>query len=228
MDHSFAIENHTAERYLLNELDEVERDAYEEHFFCCPECADEIKSASDFIEAARHAVQNELKAEIYSHAARRSIWGSWLNGWRSMLQPFPAAACALLVAVAGLAGYQNSVTIPRLSQAASAQLITVAPILRDSRAEIKVITIPKGGSFALPFEIPPANYRSYEASVVTASGVKKLSLSNISAVEAKNPLTIFVPVGALEPGRYAVLVEGVNEKTREEVNRFPFELKFQD
>ena len=222
MDHSFAVENHTAERYLLDELDETERDAYEEHFFSCPACADEIKSASDFIETARQVVQSELKAEIYSHVARRSIWGSWLN-WRSMLQPFPAAACLLLVTVAGIAGYQNSVTIPRLGHIQ----LTAASILRDSRAEVMVMGVRKGESFPLIFQISPSEYASYEISVRNPAG-SRIPLKRVTAQEAKSPLAIVVPPGALKPGRYDVVAEGVNGNDKTEVNRFPFELKFQD
>src|SRR5215469_13152142 len=98
MDHKYAIENHAAERYLLHELDDEQRDAYEEHFFSCSACAEEVKTASEFLESARHVVQDEVKAQLYGHAARRSIWGSWLN-FRSMLHPMPAMACALLVVI---------------------------------------------------------------------------------------------------------------------------------
>ena len=80
----------------MRELTEPDREAYEEHFFSCTACAEEIKSASEFMESARRVIQDEMKSEVYSHAARHSIWGSWLN-WRSLLQPFPAMACLLLL-----------------------------------------------------------------------------------------------------------------------------------
>src|SRR5215470_240635 len=134
MEHNEAIENHTAERYLLHELTEQERDAYEAHFFSCSACAEEIKAASEFMENARKVVQDELKAHIYSHVARRSIWGSWLN-FRSMLHPIPAAACVLLVAVSAFGIYQNQVIIPHLKEQTSAQLVTPQPIMRHSKGE---------------------------------------------------------------------------------------------
>src|SRR5215471_316789 len=153
MEHNEAIENHTAERYLLHELTEQERDAYEAHFFSCSACAEEIKAASEFMENARQVVQDELKAHIYSHAARRSIWGSWLN-FRSMLHPIPAAACVLLVAVSAFAGYQNGVLIPRLSQVASAHVIpqdTVTVPLTQAHGESE--NAPAGNPMMLTFGI---------------------------------------------------------------------------
>ena len=228
MDHNFAIQNHAAERYLMGELKEPERDAYEEHFFCCAACADEIKSASDFMESAKQVVQDELKSQLYGHVAQRSLWGSWLN-WRSMLQPIPAAACALLVAVAGFSGYQNSVTIPQLTQTASAQLITPEPfVLHNARAAVPVLSAHKDKSFVLQFDIPPVKYSSYEASVITGSNIKKLSVKNISLQDAKQTLEMLVPAGRLEPGNYALLIEGVDGNTKGELDRIPFELKFQN
>src|SRR5205807_9315060 len=53
MDHDLAIKNNTAERYLLGELTEMEMEAYEEHFFSCTACAQEVKLGSQFIEDAR-------------------------------------------------------------------------------------------------------------------------------------------------------------------------------
>ena len=35
MDHQQAIATHAAERYLLNELGDADRDAFEEHYFAC-------------------------------------------------------------------------------------------------------------------------------------------------------------------------------------------------
>src|SRR5579864_4978631 len=123
MEHNYAIENHAAERYLLHELNEEERDAYEEHFFNCSACAEEVKTAAEFLESAKQVVQEELRTHIYGHVPRPSIWGSWLN-WRSMLHPMPAMACMLLVLASGVSVFQSRVTIPELRQMASAQLIT--------------------------------------------------------------------------------------------------------
>ena len=46
----------TAERYLLGDLGEEERAAYEAHFFSCPECAEEVVEASAFLEMTRFAL----------------------------------------------------------------------------------------------------------------------------------------------------------------------------
>ena len=226
MEHNEAIENHTAERYLLHELTEQERDAYEAHFFSCSACAEEIKAASEFMENARKVVQDELKAHIYSHVARRSIFGSWLN-FRMMLHPIPAAACALLVMVSAFGIYQNQVTIPHLREMASAQLVTPQRVvLRGSRDSVPSLTVRRSRGFQMYFDIPQSNFNSYDVSVLTSSNVKKPLLKNVSAEDTKETLAMFVPAGTLDAGRNFLLIEGGNSKG--EVTRIPFDIKFQD
>lgn len=225
MEHNYAIENHAAERYLLHELNEEERDAYEEHFFSCSACAEEVKAAAEFLESAKQVVQDELKSHIYGHAARPSIWGSWLN-WRSMLHPMPAMACALLVFGTGFGVYQNAVMIPPLRHAAAPQLVVALPVLHNTRSVVKEIPFSKDKSFTLPFEIPQSEFNAYDVSVVTQSNVKKLSFQNISLGDSQNMFEIIVPAGTLDAGRYDVLIEGAGGKG--EVGRIPFKLVPQD
>src|SRR5215468_8201093 len=241
MEHNEAIENHTAERYLLHELTEQERDAYEAHFFSCSACAEEIKAASEFMENARKVVQDELKAHIYSHVARRSIWGSWLN-FRSMLHPIPAAACVLLVAVSAFGIYQNVVTIPQLTKmvaattqhvsAVQAQLVPPnAFVLSEPRGgEPNLVTVRRGKPFRLQFDVPVTGFNTYQADVTTDSGIKKFTII-IPQEMTSAPVQILVPPS--ESGNYLVVIQGVNTNGTEsgvkgEPVRLPFHLNIQD
>lgn len=229
MEHSSAINNHTAERYLLGELTTVERDAYEEHFFSCPDCAEEIMSASDFIETAKQVVQKELRVESYGRVAQSFSWGRWLS-WRSILQPIPAMACALLVTLSGVVGYQNVVTIPHLAQIGAPQLMNTFMLHSNTRSGTKNVSVLRGTSFALQFEMtsPKEGYKSYEASVLAKSNSKTVLSTIISAEGAEGSLALHIPAGTLQPGRYELLVQGVNGNRKGEPDRFPFELKLQD
>ena len=53
MNHSEAVDRMIAERYLLDELDADERDAFEEHLFDCPECALEVRAGTAFVSEAK-------------------------------------------------------------------------------------------------------------------------------------------------------------------------------
>lgn len=223
MEHNYAIENHTAERYLLQELNEQERDAYEEHFFSCSACAEEVKIAAEFLDSAKRVVQQELKEQLYGHVAHRSLWGSWLN-WRSMVHPMPAMACLLLVVSVGFGTYQNRVTIPELKKMASAgpaiQEVTMAQmqkasafLVEEPRGEgISTVAISRGKMFQLQFDVPPeilGAYQFYQADLMTSAGVKKISCK-ISKEEVGASVYMPVPPGILESGKYSVVIQGVN------------------
>ena len=243
MDHNYALQNHTAERYLLEELPQDEREAYEEHFFSCRLCAEEVQAASEFIDGARELIQNQVKEELYGHAKQHSIWGSWLN-WRSIMQPLPAMACLLLVFVSGFSAYQNRVTIPQLRAsvgAAPAQgtlMAQVIPpkaiVLSEARgANGPVITTSKDKAFTVQFDVTLTGFDSFEAFITTPSGVKRLPTRIISAQEATDPIQMLVPAGALETGSYIVVIQGVTSKGTEsgikgEPIHYPFQLKIQD
>ena len=46
MTHADALRTLAAERYLLDEMPEIEKFAFEEHFFDCAECADDLRAGS--------------------------------------------------------------------------------------------------------------------------------------------------------------------------------------
>ena len=52
MDHSEAVNQMAAERYMLGELPPDVRDAFEEHLFDCPECAFDIRAGVAFMDEA--------------------------------------------------------------------------------------------------------------------------------------------------------------------------------
>ena len=46
MTHQQAVDKQAVERYLLDEMPEIERFAFEEHLFDCDICADDVRSIS--------------------------------------------------------------------------------------------------------------------------------------------------------------------------------------
>lgn len=61
MDHQTAIATQAAERYVLNQLASDEHDQFEEHFFSCPECGEEVRWISIFTANARHVVEEQSR-----------------------------------------------------------------------------------------------------------------------------------------------------------------------
>jgi hypothetical protein len=93
MEHTEAAATMAAERYLLNEMEAAERDAFEEHFFNCAECAADVRDEALIAGAIRSEGRGVTK--VVPFRPRVASRAGWL-----------AAAAA----VAGMAflGYQNA------------------------------------------------------------------------------------------------------------------------
>jgi hypothetical protein len=100
MEHDVATKNQAVERYLLREMSDEERDAFEEHYFSCDICAAEVQiglgMAADLKQVLREGVP-----------LRDNSWLSWLK--MPALVPAFAALCLAVVV-----GYQNFAVLPEL------------------------------------------------------------------------------------------------------------------
>ena len=53
MDHYEALQLQAVEKYVLGELPPPLRNDFEEHFFECQECAQNVKAAAEFVDNVR-------------------------------------------------------------------------------------------------------------------------------------------------------------------------------
>lgn len=154
MDHAEATASHATDRYLLGELNASEADAFEEHFFDCVECADELRVGMRFMNGGRGLVREAAAAppqppvvRIAEQRARRTAW-------------LPAAiAAALVIAVA---------TPLLLKQRESGPAFDVASqhsfLLADARAATEVPTLNGNAPLVLWADVPSEpTYSRYEA-----------------------------------------------------------------
>ena len=157
MDHNEAVRLQAAEKYLLGELPKEQHAAYEEHYFDCSACAEEIKATVAFMESARQAIREKALEPVGARAPAPSVPGffSWLR---------PAFAVPVLAALLLFIGYQNGVTIPRLKDSSSqmGQIISSSFQLRgsvrggnESGDAANKVRVRLGESFALNFDFTP-------------------------------------------------------------------------
>src|SRR5262245_61991311 len=59
MDHETAVRISATERYLLGELTGEDRDAFEEHYFLCPDCAEDVRALTVFSANAKAVFRAE-------------------------------------------------------------------------------------------------------------------------------------------------------------------------
>ncbi len=215
MDHSEAIGSHAAEKYALGEMDESERDAYEAHFFECEECAQEVKAAARFLEAARPVVgEGERQATEVAARPRPSIAKARWPQVSSLFWPMPlGAAAALLLALGGPAVYLAAVKVPRLERAlAEAQSLQPASwhFLSVSRSEPPTVTV-SAGEHWVGLSLSRSSEKSfpyYLCEIRDASD--RIVLSNvIPGARPDDELQILAPAERLQPGTYVVAIAGL-------------------
>ena len=231
MNHDEAIRLKAAEKYLLGELSAELRDQYEDHYFGCAACAQDVRTGAVFIDNARDVLGSGSVAELGAkHQPARS--GGW---WAALLRPaFAVPALALLLLVAG---YQNAVTIPHLKTALSQSdvaqtLPSFSLISENSRGGAPLaISVPAGKPFSFFVDIPPkGGYTSYRCEFQSESGTPELSL-NISADEAKRTVQLLIPDGRLASGKHVLIVRGLGSQGKPDTDKigvasYPFSLDY--
>jgi anti-sigma factor RsiW len=133
MTHQQAIRTMSSERYLLDEMSELERYQFEAHYFDCDECAEDVRLGE--------SIRDEVKANGALLAERpvAAPLAFKRPAWRQASVAIPwAAAAALALTV----GYQSTVTVPNLQVAAGPQAVTPVVLRGASRGADPVVKIP--------------------------------------------------------------------------------------
>lgn len=209
MNHQEATELAAVEKYLLDELSPAVRDAFEEHFFCCPECSADLRATAAFLEAAKR----ELRGGRVIRPARGTVRNAWFGFLAKPAFVFSALA-SLLVIIA----YQNIVVFPPRSTAEVVGPINpeIMPSLSlvggNSRSTAATPTIAVGNaqSFIMSVDIPTnEQFAGYVCVLKSASGSIHWTLP-IPAQLAKDTVYIRVPVTKELGGNFTLVVQGLN------------------
>ena len=189
MDHEVAAKTQAVERYLLGEMPATERDAFEEHYFSCAECAEEVRSGSE--------LTRELKAALQELPSRPQAsppsWSSWFR-IPSMVPTFAALALAVVV------GYQNLAVLPDLEAPRS----MASGVILDGRTRGDIPSLKFGDPlrFLTAVEGPVAPGLFVEIANPSGSAVRS---GEVSAPAPGRPLDVYFP-GTLATGRYQLVV----------------------
>jgi hypothetical protein len=229
IDHEQAVKNLMAERYLLGELDAAEREAYEEHLFCCDACFAQVKAGTDFIGHLRH-MGTEESASIPSTGA------GWRDVIRRVSHPIPALVFAgLFLCLAGVSFYQAKV-IHQLKEPQVFAAMTLKDTPRSDGAN-QVVASPNG-AFALRFLFNARpEYVSYEGQIVrdltdgnngSDEGMIMKKSFFISARDAQDAVTVRLSSNDFSEGRFVLNVFGRTPSgAKDKVASFNFDLRFQ-
>ncbi len=222
MNHREAVENEAVERYQLGELSPAERDEFEQHYFCCPECAAAVHEAAVFAANARAVFVEEEAGRRPAPAPR---WG--MNWWRPA---FALAAGVLLAVVA----YEEMVRVPgikrevaSLSAPQSYPAFVVRPVERgeDQKLTVQASTLFLGLSLDIP---PGAAYATYECEIRPAAGGPAITIAGTPSESPGVSLNFLVPTQLLKSGQYSLTLRGRNAGTAgADLGRYNFKLQLQ-
>lgn len=163
MTHATAMKEYAVERYLLGELPENEQDAFEQHYFECRECADDLRAASVFLENLKQVAVEPVPAR---RPEPQRDWFAWLR-WATLQ---PVLTGLLLV----MLGYQSLYRIPNLERTAAAP-VTPAHVDFGVRGEGDVIRLQSGELLQLETNLTPSLWAPrYRVEIRPASGGKAL------------------------------------------------------
>jgi hypothetical protein len=201
MDHNLASETYAAERYLLGEMPLEERDEFEEHFFSCRVCGEDVQTASVFIENAK-ALFRERDLQTSPALKKTMRWRDWLRrdwiGWLRLPVTVPTFAA---VALAAVVCYQNAVVIPGLRKPVSEN----SPLVFDG--ETRSALPHQSEDMPLYFQMllsGPTDSARVAIQVIGANG-RMVRSEFVDSPGLNRQLAVYFP-GTLNAGRYTFIV----------------------
>jgi hypothetical protein len=195
MTHDDAMKSMATERYTLDEMEPAERDAFEEHFFGCSICADEVLDAAKFAAGVRTSGHVVVPVPM---PVRTYRW---------------AVAASISILTAGL-GYQSLWVVPHLkaaqAQVAAASLGEVIPLESASRGanEPAVHVVRADEAVVLTFAIETDEPRAFYTCEVRSDGGKTIKSVVVSHSRASEPVSIVVQPHTLSSGNYKLIIRG--------------------
>jgi hypothetical protein len=224
MDHDVVVRQKMTERYLLGELDPNARDEFEQHFFDCPDCADDVRAGALFVEQSKIVLAEDPQPDsatlpVTSPLPPKPGWFGWLR---------PAFTAPVMVLLLAVIGYQNLVIYPQMRQAfKSPRVLPWASVnVGTWGSGGPLINVQPGEGFLLFVRIPPdGSYSRYVADLYNPAGKLEWSLT-IPGSAAQDQWPVQVPGANREAGSYALVVRGLSAAGEsKEVGRASFQLQ---
>src|SRR5262249_33190040 len=169
IDHQQAIKDMLAERYLLGELADPDRDAYEAHLFECNTCFAQVKAGTDLV---NYVTQHGAEASAMAGLQTAGFLDRLMAGLR---QPVAAFAVPLLVLAVGVNLYQQR-ELSRQKEASLEWSYVLTGIAHGGESA-KLIRVPHGSRLSLNVEYTPrGEFTAYGVRILSDSGLAKSKL----------------------------------------------------
>jgi hypothetical protein len=217
MNHETCLETRAAERYLTGELPSAEREAFEQHYFECEVCAQDVRLGAAFAANLSAVFEEDATAKkrgkLIQMAPPRATW---------------AAALAAGLALFAFSGWQNAVVIPALRsqiRVLETPRLLAAVVLPPSARGAEGRTIDTSAGALIPMTLAQGAERGegpYECRLETAAGAVLLR-APANSFDSDGNVFVVLPASGLKSGSYVWILSG--DGGRREVDRYRFQLR---
>jgi anti-sigma factor RsiW len=198
MDHSQALSTLATERYLLGEMTEQERDAFEEHYFDCGECAEDVRAGALMTDGARAGLIGPAKVvQLGPRPIPRRVVR--LGG------ALPWAVAATLAVVVG---YQSLARGPAVSVGTGAVALQPVTLRPASRGDEAVVTLVQGAGVTLAVDLGGVDVSRTSTFALQKADGTTVAAGTFPPPAPGSPLLLFLPANLLTPSAHYVLQVG--------------------
>jgi anti-sigma factor RsiW len=194
MNHSEAVRSSATERYMLDEMPEIERYAFEDHYFDCPECAEDVRTGALMREGVKAGLLDRSNVRSMTRTAPAPVKG-WRSWQRAVVVPWATAAT-----LAFIIGFQ---AMPPFSRELKPQALSPITLRPASRAAEAIVELPtwRNSAITLAVELnaPPDTDLTYD--VQNSAGQSVLSGRTV-APPAGAPMLLLFAVWTLSPDEH--------------------------
>ena len=203
MTHQEAVDSLATERYLLGEMSDVDREAFEEHYFSCDACAQDVRTAAAMGRAARDVFASDSAAGTGTATVPVALRPKRTAWYQSAALPW-----ALAASLAALATYQSAWVGAGVRDQATARALHPITLRPDSRGQEPVVrSASSSDGITLAIEVNGAREGAGLAFEIADAAGRTVTSGRADAPPAGTPLLLWLPASVLsEPARYVLTV----------------------
>jgi anti-sigma factor RsiW len=216
IDHQQAVNNMMAERYLLGELNQGEREAFEEHFFGCSECFDHVKAGTEFISSLKQI--GSMDTPAVSPDLRHGM-GQWFR------QKSTPILGLMVLGLASFAIYQQVL----IRQAGAPEVVRVKSLHADARGDGNAVVAPKPGDFELRVLFQPDAASGSGRIQITDEAGREVTSVPVSDLHL-GELQVRFNTGRFHTGRYILTLTAIDQASGSEkvIDQYHFALTIKE
>ena len=216
LDHLKATKRNVADRYVLGELSQAQREEFEDHYFECVDCAEDVRAFLAISSNSRSVLVDVPDYEVPAPGpvGTRLGWFQALLSWRPpAIYTIPPALAMLALTV--MTTYQT-ITLRTQLVAQSVPQFALRPEARGDDGEI---SIKKQGPFVLLTADVPGAPRATKWKIRGIASPAPLMEGTAPAPVPGSSLSVLIPTSKLGTGQFVLVLcpDGMPQETGPEV-----------